>query len=99
MFAEAALLIPQLFALLTVLLTFMVSVGTAVLAFRTNKVVNEVKLQVTTSNGSSVAELADARETRRVSSIPPLERTVAEYVHLAVVPPVSDPHSDGDVEI
>lgn len=77
--------------LLTLLVTFMLSVANVTLAVRNNRLLLETKKEVTTSNGSSVAQLVDAQETRRVESIPPADRTVAEFVHMVVVPPVLDP--------
>lgn len=45
--------------------------------------------EIRTADGKSLAELADAVESRRVVEIPEEDRTVAEDVHLLVIPDTS----------
>lgn len=46
---------------------------------------NEIKTQVTAINGSSIAEITDGNETRRIRLVAIEDRTAAEHEHLANV--------------
>lgn len=49
---------------------------------KTDKVLTEIK----TANSLTIAELADAVETRRIDKIPKGEQTTGEKTHIAEVP-------------
>jgi len=54
-------------------------------------VLDDISRQVTTLNGKTLADLADAIESRRVDLIPEAERTPAEAEHVDVVPVEAKP--------
>jgi hypothetical protein len=53
----------------------------------TTRQIAEVKTEVKTANAQTIAQLADAAETRRVDEIEPNLRTPQERNHIHDVPP------------
>ncbi len=49
-------------------------------------IIADTHAQVTTLNGRTIGELADATETRRVGDIPTVERSPSEAQHIATIP-------------
>lgn len=74
-----ALLVSSITALVTVVLTHR-KVG------RVQVTVAKVADEVTTLNGSTLAMLGDADESRRIASIPIDDRTPGEQLHVDTVP-------------
>lgn len=58
---------------------------------RVARKVDRVATEVTTINGSTLAMLGDATETRRIDEIPVGDRTVAEQHHIEKVNPEETP--------
>lgn len=78
--AELITIIGVLFTSLTALVG---TIFAGIAAMRAAQVRNEVK----TANGLTMAALADAGETRRIAEIAPADRTDGEDEHIAVIPP------------
>jgi len=75
--------------LVTALTGFISAAGVLVVSRRTKDIgatVAKVADEVTTLNGSTLAMLGDAGETRRIDAIPTGDRTAAEIEHVATVP-------------
>jgi outer membrane murein-binding lipoprotein Lpp len=54
-------------------------------SLRNGRKADAIKKEVTTLNAQTLAQLADARETRRVGGIPEGNRTAMEAAHLSTV--------------
>jgi hypothetical protein len=50
--------------------------------------IHQTRVEVTTLDGSTLANLADDAETRRILEVKVSERTQAEVEHVEVIPPV-----------
>lgn len=58
----------------------------AIVTDSTRLIAADTNREVKTMNGQTIAELADASESRRIDEIRPAERTSAEDEHIATVP-------------
>lgn len=67
--------------ILTALATLIIAIGTVMNGRR----IKEVKHEVKTGNSQTLAQLADAVETRRIDIIPPDDRTRLEQSHISEV--------------
>lgn len=89
--AEWGLLVGAVGVLITAIAGAVVSVITVLrLPARVEAIekgVQRVGHELATLNGSTVGQLADADETRRVEAIPVKDRTPGEAEHIAIVPP------------
>lgn len=60
--------------------------------YRNGRKIEAVKDEVKTANSQTLAQLADADETRRIDLLPPKDRTTLEKSHLTdAAPPESSP--------
>lgn len=64
--------------IITAIATLVIAIGTVLNGRR----IKEVKEEVKTSNSQSIAQLADAVETRRIGHIPVKDQTPLEKSHI-----------------
>ena len=75
---------PNVVAVVVLIMPFLMLLAQAFILYRTGKIHNEVK----TINGLQLGQLADAAETRRITTdVPVVERTTAENQHVAATGP------------
>lgn len=70
---------------------FVTTTTAAVVSVLTFLLAKEVKTEVKTMNGLTIAQMADATETRRVDAIPPADRSEIEQEHIEVLPIPEEP--------
>lgn len=78
-------------SIISALAALVAAIGTIINIKRIREVKTEVKdvhIEVKTANSLSIAELADAVETRRIDKIPKAEQTAGEKTHVIEVPGV-----------
>lgn len=83
MFASTA---TDVAALIVAIAGLIASAGAAYAAVRGLHVAAKVHTEVKTMNGLSIAQMADATETRRVDEIKPVDRTAGEQEHIDAEP-------------
>jgi len=60
----------------------------------TSRQISEVKAEVKTSNAMSMAQIADANESRRIAQIPKADRTRNEQTHIEELPVTEGKHEE-----
>lgn len=68
--------------IITALGTFVASVTGAIITVLSHKQIGDVKTEVKTMNGLTLAQMADANETRRIEHIRPSKRTHSDEQHM-----------------
>jgi hypothetical protein len=71
--------------LITAIAAFIASSATLISVFINSRHIKEVKHEVKTGNSQTLAQLADARETRRIDDIQPDDRTDLENAHITEI--------------
>jgi len=75
---------------ITALGVFIATATGAWISFKTHQITIKTHTEVKTLNGLTLAQMADAEETRRVDLIAPADRTAAEQRHLTAEPRTQD---------
>lgn len=76
---------PEIITIIGVATTSLISIIAAIASVRNGNQIVEVRREVTTMNGQTLAMLADSAETRRVAAIPEHRRTEREEEHIVSV--------------
>lgn len=87
-----AAIISAVSALITSVALLVTALGTFRRMKTVHRAVTETLAEVKTANSLSMANLADAEETRRVEKIPERLRTDVEKEHIGEIPAVKRPH-------
>lgn len=84
---EAAVIITAIATLVTALTALISVLVNSRQIKKVDTKVDEVHTEIKTANGLTVAQLADAQETRRIDKIPVAKQTGGEKEHIEEVPP------------
>ena len=76
--SELALILTAVALIITAVGTLITAVGT----YQNGKQIKDVKSEVKTGNSQTLAQLADAIESRRIDDIPRKDRTPLEKSHI-----------------